>query len=182
MVWPDHALAGRQGLFLAALVLLLLLAGACANPTPTPLTPPLPALEPSVDGQGIVVVRAGDGVFFALVADTPVLRVQGLSGRELLPQGWGMWFDLGSPRQTDFWMRGMRFPIDIVWVDETLGVVHVTHKAPTPPAGASDAELPRYGSGDTPVRYVLEIGAGLADELGIGPGTRVSVEELKASP
>jgi uncharacterized membrane protein (UPF0127 family) len=182
VVWPDHSLAGHQGLFLAPLLLLLLLAGACVNTMSAPLTPPRPALEPSVDGQGTVVVRAGEGTFFALVADTAALRAQGLAGREALPKGWGMWFDLGSRGQTKFWMKEMRFPIDIIWVDETFEVVHVTHKAMTPLVWASDAELPRYDSGGKPVRYVLEIGAGQADELGIGPGTYVGVEKLQANP
>ena len=72
-------------------------------------------------------------------------------------------------------MRGMRFPIDIVWVDDQFGVVHVTHSAPAPEPGADETLLPTYSPGATPVRYVLEIGAGLARELRIEPGATVRV-------
>ena len=85
-----------------------------------------------------------------------------------------MWFDLAQTREASFWMRGMRFPIDIVWVTEELVVAGVAADLPPPSAGTSDADLPHYSSG-APVRYVLEINAGLAADLGIGPGDRVTV-------
>ena len=89
-----------------------------------------------------------------------------------------MWFDLGAPSATAFWMKGMRFPLDMVWVDEQLRVVQVTHEAPVPPPGADTQSLPVYSHGATPVRYVLEIGAGLARELAIQPGVQVQVQPL----
>ena len=143
---------------------------ATSTPTPTP------TLEPSFLGQETIVVQLGEARFSALVVDTPELRAQGLSGRDHMPREWGMWFDFGSPRRPSFWMRGMLFPIDIVWIDEELRVVHVTHEAPAPPPDATDSSLPRYNAGDTRVRYVLEIGAGLARELDIGPGVAVTIE------
>ena len=87
-----------------------------------------------------------------------------------------MWFDFGSPQRPSFWMRGMLFPIDIVWIDQELRVVHVTHEVPAPLPDASDSSLPRYNAGDAQVLYVLEIGAGLAQELDIGPGVAVTIE------
>ena len=147
--------------------------------TPTTVAPPTPTqaatakLEPSVPGQSTVVVALGQGSFFALVADTPELRALGLSGRDYLPRDWGMWFDLGGVGFVDFWMRGMRFPLDIVWIDESLRVVHVTHDAPVP--DAVESSLPMYTAEPIHTRYVLEIGAGLARELGIGPGVAVTV-------
>jgi uncharacterized membrane protein (UPF0127 family) len=70
-------------------------------------------------------------------------------------------------------MREMRFPLDIVWIDSQLTVVSVTHDAPAP--GTPDDDLPRYGSG-VPVRYVLEINAGLARAFGIDVGDVVTFE------
>ena len=86
-----------------------------------------------------------------------------------------MWFDLGSERRATFWMREMRFPLDIVWIDGSLRVVHVTHEAPVPVPGTAETDLPRYDAGGVPVRYVLEIGAGLARRLGIERGAAVTV-------
>ena len=181
---------------LAAALALALLAAACAQPAATPLLPPAsatptpaaqpllppgsatPTLDPLDADLATVGIDVGRGRFTAVVVDTPALRARGLSGRDALAQGRAMWFDMGVEAPATFWMRGMRFPIDIVWVDAGLRVVHVTHEAPVPPEGASDAELPRYTPGAVDVRYVLEINAGLARELGIEPGARVTLATL----
>ena len=169
---------------LAAALALALLAGACApaaEPAAQPLSPPAsatPTLDPLDADLATVGIDVGRGRFTAVVVDTPALRARGLSGRDALAQGRAMWFDMGVEAPATFWMRGMRFPIDIVWVDAGLRVVHVTHEAPVPPEGASDAELARYTPGAVDVRYVLEINAGLARELGIEPGARVTLATL----
>ena len=160
---------------LARLLLLAALAGACAAPTPTPTATPTPDRLDA--GLATIEVEVGRGRFTAVVVDTPVLRASGLSGRDELAPSRAMWFDMGVGAPATFWMRGMRFPIDIVWVDADLRVVHVTHEAPAPPEAAADADLPRYTPGDIDVRYVLEINAGLARELGIEPGVLVMLTE-----
>ena len=86
----------------------------------------------------------------------------------------GMWFDMGGTGNATFWMHGMRFPIDIVWISDEFVVTGVAERLPFPEPGAPDSALPRYSSG-VPIRYVLEINAGLADELGIGEGSVVSI-------
>ena len=128
----------------------------------------------SVPGDFVVVI-VGSGRFFAEVADDPDERSQGLSGRDSLAIDTGMWFDRGVERVGPFWMRDMRFPIDMVWVSEGLEVIGVTHEAPPPAPGTPDSDLPLYGI-DAAVRYVLEINAGLARTLGIEPGVRVTLE------
>ena len=144
-----------------ALALVLGLA-ACVSPAPAPSEP-------------AIVVEVGTACFNAELAVTADERYQGLSGRASLADDAAMWFDLGSERQATFVMRGMRFDIDIVWVDEALRVVHVSHRAEasaTDGEGGGDGALERYSPG-VPVRYVLEIGAGLAQAHGIELGALV---------
>ncbi len=166
---------------LAGGLLVAVVVGACAAPAPTPTAMPLPTATPTrtpdpLDaGLATVEVEIGSGRFTAVVVDTPVPRARGLSGRDALAPSRAMWFDMGHAAPATFWMLGMRFPIDIVWVDASLRVVHVTHEAPVPPEGTSEADLPRYTPGEVDVRYVLEINAGLARELGIEPGVRVTL-------
>ncbi len=168
---------------LAGGLLLAVVVGACAAPAPTPTAAPLPTATPTRTpdprdaGLATVEVEIGSGRFTAVVVDTPGLRARGLSGRDALAPSSAMWFDMGRAAPATFWMLGMRFPIDIVWIDADLRVVHVTHEAPVPPEGASQTDLPRYTPGDVDVRYVLEINAGLARELGIEPGVRVTLRE-----
>jgi uncharacterized membrane protein (UPF0127 family) len=155
----------RRGLLLVAVFAVAL--GACSSPGPTPL----PAPSGSEFGH---VVRVGAGTFYVEVADDTAERAQGLSGRDSLPANAGMWFAYLDSAQRSFWMRGMRFPIDIVWVDESFVVVDVTHEAPVPPVGAATSDLPQYSAGE-PVQYVLEISAGFAVDLGIERGSKVTL-------
>ncbi len=127
------------------------------------------------------MVQVGPAEFFVLMAVTPEERAQGLSGRPSLPLDWGMWFDLGQPTVSSFWMREMRFPLDMVWIDASLRVVEVTHEVPVPAPGTPEQELPLYNAGSTPVRYVLEINGGLAREMGIAPGQPVRLPGVTSS-
>lgn len=61
-------------------------------------------------------VSIGDQRFAVEVATDDASRSRGLSGRERLPPGNGMWFVLPDIGRPGFWMRGMRFPIDLIWV------------------------------------------------------------------
>lgn len=116
----------------------------------------------------------GGFTFRADVADTPALRQLGLGGRDSLAQNRAMWFVFDEAAPRSFWMLNMRFPLDIVWVSEGRVVTGVAERVPHPEPGTQPVHLPTYRS-VVPVRYVLEINAGLADELAIVPGSRVSV-------
>jgi uncharacterized protein len=60
-----------------------------------------------------------------LVADTPETREKGLGGRESLPENTALLFVFEVPAQYDFWMKDMKFPIDIIWLDENFKVIHI---------------------------------------------------------
>lgn len=115
--------------------------------------------------------------FVVEVAATPERRSLGLGGRDGLARDSGMWFDMAGTGSATFWMRGMRFSIDIVWISDDLVVTGVAERLPFPEPETPDSTLPHYSSG-VPVRYVLEINAGLAEELGIGEGSIVSIAPL----
>lgn len=52
------------------------------------------------------------------VMDTNEKRQQGLSGRETLGENEGMLFVFEQPGIYPFWMKGMNFPLDFVWINE----------------------------------------------------------------
>ena len=149
-----------------------------ASAAPSPTVPPS---EASSARPETLVVEVGPARLSIWVVDTPEARAAGLSGYPSMPRDWGMWFDMGRTAVAVFWMKGMRFPLDIVWIDADWRVIQVTHEASVPSPDASDQELPRYSAGSVPVRYVLEINAGVARELGIGPGQQARILGL-ASP
>ena len=125
-------------------------------------------------GLPLAAVVIGDGLFIVEVADTPESRRLGLSWRESLGPIEGMWFDLEETRSAAFWMYGMQFPLDIIWITEDLRVAGVSAHTPPADPSAPTAELPRYPS-PAPVRYVLEINAGYASALGIEVGVEAKV-------
>jgi uncharacterized membrane protein (UPF0127 family) len=50
------------------------------------------------------------------VADTPRKQEKGLGERDSLAWHHGMYFEYDEPAFYAFWMKGMRFSIDIVWL------------------------------------------------------------------
>ena len=148
---------------------------ATPTPAPTPTRTPTPAPTATPSGYPQAEVTVEGFTFTVDVADTPAARSLGLGFRDSLEHDRGMWFDMGGIGTASFWMRGMRFPIDIVWISDDLVVTGVAERLPFPET--PDSPLPTYSS-IVPIRYVLEINAGLADELGIGEGSAVSITPL----
>ena len=122
------------------------------------------------DGPAVAV---GNVVFEVEIADTPQLRSKGLSGRDGLADMSGMLFVFESGRTSNFWMKGMRFPIDFVWIGEECTVVDTHPNAQPPAAGTDDDQLTLYSS-DSPAVYTLEINAGKVAEVGIEVGDSVT--------
>lgn len=108
-----------------------------------------------------------------LLADTESERQQGLSGRDELPLD-GMLFVIDPVRQTDIWMRDMRFDLDIIWLRDGR-VVH--RELSVPAARAQDRNPPTYGP-SAPVDAVVEVAAGTAEHWGFGPEAEVRPGEL----
>ena len=150
--------------------------GSLLESTPESVPNPLagPTATPDQSSQSISgpLVKVGDTDFLVELALTAEQQIQGLSGREVIGPGAGMLFVYEHESRYTFWMKEMRFPIDIVWIGADCKVVDVTLEAPPPEPGQSLDQLPRY-SPDTPAQYVLEINAGESAAGGINPGDPV---------
>lgn len=59
----------------------------------------------------------------ALVADSSTKRMIGLMYRNSIPQGTCMLFVFDGNGRHGIWMRNMKFPIDVLWLDADLRVV-----------------------------------------------------------
>jgi uncharacterized protein len=103
--------------------------------------------------------------FAVEVADDPAERSQGLMFRTELPAASGMLFVYDSPRSVSFWMKNTLIPLDMVFADAT-GTVTRVHE------GAVPGDLSPIDGGPG-VQFVLEINAGLAAKLGLGPGAQL---------
>ena len=105
------------------------------------------------------------------LAYQPADTSRGLGYRDSLEPGTGMLFLFPSPGPRSFWMRGMRFCLDIIWIED--GTIQGAAERVCPePAGTADADLPSHVS-PVPVSYVLEVPAGWLDHYELGVGTPV---------
>ena len=104
-------------------------------------------------------VTVGPKTWSVEPAVTAEERYQGLSGRMELPQSSGMLFIFDEDQHLSFWMFGMNFPLDIIWIDSSCRVIDVTLNADVPALGQSPIDMPRYAP-KAPARFVLEINAG----------------------
>jgi uncharacterized protein len=92
------------------------------------------------------------------IADTNEKMEKGLSGRNALPADSGMLFTYTSPYMVTFWMPDMRFPLDMVFIRDSV-IADIIPDVPIPPLGASLDSLPRY-SPPMAVTAVLELPSG----------------------
>ena len=82
-----------------------------------------------------------------------------------------MLFVFGTEGPHTFWMKGMKFPLDLIFIDSSRTIVDITSLDPQP--DIPDSPLDRYRS--PRAQYVLEINRGSADELGIAVGMTVQL-------
>jgi uncharacterized protein len=97
--------------------------------------------------------------------------VKGLSVKNQLKENEGMLFVYQRPAKYHFSMKDMKFPIDIIWLDSALMVVHIEQSVEPCP---SDTICPQFIP-CADALYVLETIAGFSKEHGISLGTKVDI-------
>lgn len=123
--------------------------------------------ERPVSGQ----LQINGANFKVEVADTQKKRSKGLGGRESLASDEGMLFVFPKPDKHPFWMKGLTFPLDFIWIKGDT-VVDLLQNIPPPAPGQTDESLPIYSSKED-VDKVLEVNGGTTQRLNIKVGDRV---------
>lgn len=111
-------------------------------------------------------VQIGGKIIRVTVADTPEARQEGLGGRNGLAPDEGMLFIFPEDGKYGFWMKNMKFPIDILWLSAGGEVIHMAQNV-------SPDTYPRVFTPETPARYVLELPAGYAKAYTVEVGDEV---------
>lgn len=106
------------------------------------------------------------------VVNTAQSITQGLSGRTEIGAD-GMLFVFDSPRVPSFWMKEMRFDLDLIWIKDGM-VSEITPLVPAPALGTPLDTLPLYKPQQV-VDLVLEVPAGASAAKGIRVGAPVMV-------
>ncbi len=102
------------------------------------------------------------------VASTPEAHERGLSERESIPDNYGMLFIFRDEEPYAFWMKDMLAPIDIIWLENDGSIAGILDSVAT--STYPDVFYPPH-----PIKYVLEIRAGLAREKGWATTTKLSL-------
>lgn len=116
-------------------------------------------------------VKINNEVFQVELARTAEEQTKGLSNRESLADKTGMLFVFNDYQIRNFWMRGMNFPLDIVWIkdDQVVGCENKVKVFQT------DGQISSISSLE-PVNYVLEINSGLCEKYGLEKGVEVDIK------
>lgn len=118
-------------------------------------------MPPDTVSIGFTRIRAERAV-------TPWAKARGLSGRERLGEAEGMLFVYPVPAQHPFWMNGMRFDLDFIFIRGDR-VVDLKEKIPAPAGGDPPATV----IPGAPADKILEVNAGFIAEHGIKIGDKV---------
>lgn len=160
---------------LAAAMLALGLAACSAGESATasaqsPAPAPQAAAVHPVSGLKVidlVVERGGKRIPFKVeLADTPEAQARGLMFRDSLGDFEGMVFPSDTPEVRSFWMKNTPLSLDIIFIGADGRIINIA--ANTEPYSLASV------TSNGPAGAVLELRAGRAAALGIGPGDRVS--------
>ncbi len=115
-------------------------------------------------------IKINNTVVSIEVADTAATRSRGLSGREKLATDSGMLFVYPETKIYRFWMKEMKFPLDMIFINNG-SVVDILKDVPAPELSKKEQDLIIYQP-KTPINMMLEVNAGFADknQIKVGDG------------
>lgn len=114
-------------------------------------------------------ITIGGEKYDVLLATTSEERSRGLMNRSTIGAD-GMLFVFPQSGAYTFWMKDVRFPLDIIWIEDDT-VVHIVEQAKpslTPPHQS-------YAPSKI-ANFVLELSGGTALRQGIQVGSKVQIE------
>lgn len=130
-----------------------------------------PSLEKQAELQinrGETIGRIGEAYFNFNIADTTAERTQGLSGKEQLKDTQALLFAFDSADKHCFWMKDMKFAIDILWFDADKKLVYEKR-------GITPETYPESFCPEVPAKYVVEVTAGVAEKNQIKLGDTLDI-------
>ena len=106
-------------------------------------------------------VTLGEQTIMLEIAMTQEEQERGLGGRDSLAQDRGMLFIYKTAGIRYIWMRNMRFPIDILWINSKGVIEHIERNV-------SPSSYPKNFTSPFPSHYILEVNAGVAAAVEVG--------------
>jgi hypothetical protein len=132
---------------------------------------PAPVTKDGQNTDSVCFLKSGGAnCFIVEIARTSEEKERGLMGRESMGERSGMLFIFGQEGSYGFWMKNMTMAIDLIFMGEDKKVVYI--KPSAQPCAEDPCEII---SPQQKFMYVLEIGAGISDLLGIEDGVEASI-------
>jgi len=119
-------------------------------------------------------VTIADHSFRVTAASSQQEQEIGLSETKQLSQDQGMIFLFDKPDYYAFWMKNMKFPIDIIYINNDT-IVTIKNNVQPP---KDNKESPIIYTPTGPADRVLEISAGLVEKYKFKNGDKVKYENL----
>jgi uncharacterized protein len=164
------AAAAAAGIIAAAVIFYpTFYAGSPAGEHETEQQDAVGGATPNNNGFRQVNITVNGVELVADIAATSDQQSEGLGVKDSLNENEAMLFPFKKESQHTFWMKGMKFPIDIIWIDSDKEVVHIE---PSLDPCIPDSPCPTYTS-DRRSLYVLETMAGFAQKYNVTEGTPV---------
>lgn len=115
----------------------------------------------AIDGKEIIAKISG--IDLALkVMSTPESQMNGYMNHETGPTGnTGLLFVYDQPQPLSFWMKQVKFPLDVIFFDDDKK--YVGHETMDPAHGVPDDQIPHYHS-KKPARFAVELEAGWCEK------------------
>jgi uncharacterized membrane protein (UPF0127 family) len=107
------------------------------------------------------------------VAETAEARARGLMFRDALDEREGMLFRFDAPGRYGFWMKNVRIPLDIIWLDARSRVAWIVEWAEPCAADPCPMHVPAADA-----ICVLEVVGGFVARHGVAAGHRVVVKPV----
>jgi uncharacterized membrane protein (UPF0127 family) len=126
------------------------------------------ALSTSTEVAAMRTIRLDGNTLYVEVADTEAAREQGLGGHSPLSGDQGMLFVFQKDGVYPFWMKGMTFSLDIIWLSSDGTITYIVQNIPP-------ETYPHSFGPQTPARYVLELNAGYARTHGVKVGDKAQL-------
>lgn len=144
-IWRPHT----TGILIGGVLLIVIAAAVAFMMT---------AFQPTTD------VRLGGGAFNLRIAKDESSRVKGLSGVESLNPNEGLLIVFESDDEWGIWMKDMKIPIDILWLDKDKKVIYMVKNA------GPELSTDKTFKPNDDARYVIELLAGSVEENSIKIG------------
>lgn len=167
---------GRMAYVILIIVVVLVIASLAGNFFMEINKKWLPAIIKDID-EKTPYVQIGNGKWEVDLATSSWQKAKGLSGRESMAEDRGMLFVFNYLKQHSFWMKGMKFSLDFVWIRSSDGdrgvVVDVTENVPP----MTFSKIVYYYPSEN-VDLVLELNAGQIAKWRVNKGDEVSLVGL----